>query len=187
VRFAFRDAPRADAGDLIRWLRRQGFTISLLSGDRLGAVRPLAEALGISDWQAECRPADKTARLAAMARAGRRVLMVGDGLNDAPALAAAHVSASPAEAADISQTAADVILQGDGLAPLAEAIRVSRLARRLVLQNFALAFGYNAIAVPLAVAGTVTPLIAAAAMSASSIAVTLNALRLNLLRRGETP
>ena len=187
ARFTFRDAPRADAGALIGWLRRQGFSISLLSGDRPGAVRPLAEALGIADWQAECRPADKTARLAAMARAGHRVLMVGDGLNDAPALAAAHVSASPAEAADISQTAADVILQGDGLAPLAEAIRVSRLARRLVLQNFALAFGYNAIAVPLAVAGHVTPLIAAAAMSASSIAVTLNALRLNLLRRGERP
>lgn len=187
VRFAFRDAPRADAAELIRWLRRQGLSVSLLSGDRPGAVRPLAEALGIADWRAECRPADKTARLADMARAGRRVLMVGDGLNDAPALAAAHVSASPAEAADISQTAADVILQGDGLAPLAEAIRVARLARRLVLQNFALAFGYNVIAVPLAVAGHVTPLIAAAVMSASSIVVTLNALRLNLLRRGERP
>jgi Cu2+-exporting ATPase len=187
VRFAFRDAPRADAGALIGWLRRQGFSLMLLSGDRPAAVRALAEGLGIADWQAECRPAEKTARLADMARAGQRVLMVGDGLNDAPALAAAHVSASPAEAADISQTAADVILQGDGLAPLAEAIRVARLARRLVLQNFALAFGYNAIAVPLAVAGHVTPLIAAAAMSASSIAVTLNALRLNLLRRGEWP
>ncbi|HEX9790711.1 MAG TPA: heavy metal translocating P-type ATPase [Kiloniellales bacterium] len=187
VRFAFRDAPRTDAGALIGWLRRQGFSLMLLSGDRPAAVRALAEGLGIADWQAECRPAEKTARLADMARAGQRVLMVGDGLNDAPALAAAHVSASPAEAADISQTAADVILQGDGLAPLAEAIRVARLARRLVLQNFALAFGYNAIAVPLAVAGHVTPLIAAAAMSASSIAVTLNALRLNLLRRGEWP
>jgi Cu2+-exporting ATPase len=187
VRFAFRDTLRADAGALIAWLRAQGVPVTLLSGDRPAAVRKLAEALGITDWHAECRPTDKIARLAELAAAGHKVLMVGDGLNDAPALAAAFASASPAEAADISQTAADVILQGGGLAPLAEAIRVARTARRLVLQNFALAFGYNAIAVPLAVAGTVTPLIAAAAMSASSIAVTLNALRLNLLRQGERP
>lgn len=183
VRFAFRDTPRAGAGALIAWLQAQGVPVMLLSGDRPGAVRDLAEALGIADWHAECRPADKIARLEKLAAAGHKVLMVGDGLNDAPALAAAFASASPAEAADISQTAADVILQGDSLAPLAEAIRVARSARRLVLQNFALALGYNAVAVPLAVAGLVTPLIAAAAMSASSIAVTLNALRLNLMQR----
>ena len=183
VRFAFRDTPRAGAGALIAWLQARGVPVMLLSGDRPAAVRDLAEALGIADWHAECRPADKIARLEKLAAAGHKVLMVGDGLNDAPALAAAFASASPAEAADISQTAADVILQGDSLAPLAEAIRVARSARRLVLQNFALALGYNAVAVPLAVAGLVTPLIAAAAMSASSIAVTLNALRLNLMHR----
>jgi len=183
VRFAFRDTPRAGAGALIAWLQAQGVPVMLLSGDRPAAVRDLAAALGIADWHAECRPSDKIAHLEKLAAAGQKVLMIGDGLNDAPALAAAFASASPAEAADISQTAADVILQGDSLAPLAEAIRVARSARRLVLQNFALALGYNAVAVPLAVAGLVTPLIAAAAMSASSIAVTLNALRLNLMHR----
>ncbi len=183
VHFAFRDTPRAGAGALIAWLQGQGVPVMLLSGDRPAAVRDLAAALGIADWHAECRPADKIAHLEKLAAAGHKVLMVGDGLNDAPALATAFASASPAEAADISQTAADVILQGDSLAPLAEAIRVARSARRLVLQNFALALGYNAVAVPLAVAGLVTPLIAAAAMSASSIAVTLNALRLNLMHR----
>jgi Cu2+-exporting ATPase len=187
VRFAFRDTPRADAGALIAWLRGQGVPVILLSGDRPAAVRELAEALGIADWHAECRPADKIAHLQRLAAAGHKVLMVGDGLNDAPALAAAFVSASPAEAADISQTAADVILQGETLAPLAEAIRVARAARRLVLQNFALSFGYNAVAIPLAVAGLVTPLIAAAVMSTSSIAVTLNALRLTLMARRAEP
>jgi Cu2+-exporting ATPase len=187
VRFAFRDTPRPDAARVVAWLRGRGLAVELLSGDREAVAREVAEALGIADWSAECKPADKIARLEALAASGHKVLMVGDGLNDAPALAAAFVSASPADAADVSQTAADFILQGESLAPLIDALRISRFSRRLVLQNFALAIGYNMIAVPLAMAGLVTPLIAALVMSASSIAVTLNALRLILLQRSVTP
>lgn len=186
VRFAFADQLRPDAAATVAALKARGFAVELLSGDRASVVAAAARAAGIADWRAGCRPADKIARLQALAAAGRKVLMVGDGLNDAPALAAAHVSISPATAADVSQTAADLVFQGDRLGPVSEAIAVARSARRLILQNFALSALYNVVAVPFAVAGLVTPLIAAITMSASSLAVTANALRLNL-RRGAGP
>jgi len=178
VRFRFADELRGDAAATVAALRRQGFEIEQVSGDRAAAVAQVAEAAGISRWRAEVAPDAKVAHLQALAAQGHRPAMAGDGLNDAAALAAAHVSLSPSTAADVTRTAADFVFQGDSLAPLEETVKVSRAARRLILQNFALAIAYNLVAVPLAMAGLVTPLIAAIAMSSSSLVVTLNALRL---------
>ncbi|MBV8538784.1 MAG: cadmium-translocating P-type ATPase, partial [Alphaproteobacteria bacterium] len=183
VQFVFADALRCDAAEIIRDLRRRGLDLRLMSGDRAAVVGRVARQVDIELWEAECTPARKAAGLAALRDQGRRVLMVGDGLNDAPALAAADVSASPATAADICQTAADIVFQGDQLAPVREALDVARRTRRLVGQNLALALAYNLAAVPLAILGYVTPLIAAVAMSSSSVIVIVNALRLGRARR----
>lgn len=179
VRFAFRDQLKADAPAVIEQLQKAGWRIEIVSGDRAAAVEPLARQLGISQWRADCRPDEKVAHLRGLAQSGRKVAMIGDGLNDAPALAAAHASLSPARAADVAQAAADFVFQGDGLAPVATALILARRVRRLILQNFSLALAYNLLAVPLALAGFVTPLFAAVAMSSSSLLVTLNALRLH--------
>ena len=179
VRIGFTDTPRPDAAAVVAALKARGMAVSLLSGDRPGAVRAVAEALGIDDWKAAQSPTDKTDALHALTAAGRRVLMVGDGLNDAPALAAATVSMSPSTAVDVSQTAADVVFQGRNLSPIAEALMVARQSGRLVRQNFAIAIVYNIFAVPLAMAGMLTPLLAALAMSSSSLLVIVNALRLS--------
>ncbi len=183
LRFTFRDRPREDAAAIVAALLHRGLAVEMLSGDRVEAARAVAGELGIQNWRAGQSPSDKAARLAELAAKGHRVLMVGDGLNDAPALAGAHVSLSPTSAADISQNAADAVFQGALLAPVVDSLLVARQARRLVRQNFALSLAYNAITVPLAVAGLVTPLIAAIAMSSSSLVVVGNALRLALLRR----
>ena len=183
VRFAFADRPRDDAGQVVASLLARGLRVELLSGDRAPTVRHLAQGLGIAHWRAACLPAAKVARLEELRAAGHRPLMVGDGLNDAPALAAAYVSLSPSSAVDVSQTAADVVFQGDRLAPVLEVLEVARVSRRLVGQNFALALGYNLFTVPLAMAGQVTPLIAAIAMSTSSLVVIGNALRLSRGRK----
>ncbi len=178
LRFGFTDPPRADAAEVVRQLKAQGYRVELLSGDREETVAAVAGALGIETWRAASTPAEKCRRLEELEAEGRRTLMVGDGLNDAPALAAALVSVSPSSAVDISQTTADAVFQGEALAPVLELLRVARRAETLVKQNFGLAFAYNAIAVPLAILGLVTPLIAAICMSASSLLVTGNALRL---------
>lgn len=183
VRFLFSDTIRSDARETVLRLRDLGFNVVLLSGDRERAVKAVAHELGIVDFEWGAKPDAKIGRLKALTDKGARVLMVGDGLNDAPALRAAHVSMSPASAADISQTAADYVFQGRELAPVIEAIEVARKARRLVFENFGLALAYNAVAIPLAMLGYVTPLIAAVAMSSSSITVTLNSLRLNVKAR----
>jgi Cu2+-exporting ATPase len=178
---------RPDAIALVRALKDMGFDLRILSGDRRSAVAPIAQALGIADWQAGLKPADKVAALAALRAEGRHVLMVGDGINDAPSLAAAHVSMSPISAADLSQVQADAIFLGERLEPVREAIVTARQARRLMRQNLVLAAVYNTIAVPVAIAGLVTPLIAALAMSGSSILVTLNALRVHRVASAPMP
>jgi P-type Cu2+ transporter len=174
---AVRQRLRPDAAAVIAKLHRYGIAVELLSGDREPAVSAAAQALGIHEWRAEVTPVDKIARIDDLARHGFKVLMVGDGLNDAPALAAAYASMSPVSAAHMSQSVADAVFLGERLAPVATAIGISRQALRLMRQNLWLAVVYNALAVPIAVAGLVTPLIAAAAMSGSSLLVMLNALR----------
>lgn len=179
VVFRFDDPPRDDATATVAALGARGLGVSLLSGDGARAVSRAARETGIDAFQANLRPEDKCAELARLSDQGARTLMVGDGLNDAPALAAAFVSASPAAAADITQTAADVVFQGARLGGLVELLDVAGRALALVKQNLGFALLYNAVTIPLAVAGLVTPLVAAVSMSASSIVVIVNALRLN--------
>ncbi len=182
VVFAVRQGLRSDAQAVVAEIGRR-HEVEILSGDREPAVAFVARELGVSRYEAGLKPADKIARLKALERAGRRPLMVGDGLNDAPALAAAHVSISPISAAHIAQAQADALFLGERLAPVADALRIAAKARRLMVENLWLSAVYNLVAVPLAVLGLVTPLIAALAMSGSSILVTLNALRARQARR----
>jgi Cu2+-exporting ATPase len=182
VRFAFDERPRADAAETVVQLQSLGLAVRLISGDRPEQVGRVASAVGISDWQAGCSPVEKVAQIETLRAGRRKVLMVGDGLNDGPALAAALVSASPATAADVSQTVADLVFQGAKLAPVALALRTARRARAVMRENLTLAVAYNVVMVPLAAAGWVTPWLAAAAMSSSSLLVMANSLR---LRRGQ--
>lgn len=178
VRFVFRDSLRSDAAKTVVGLRMRGITVEMLTGDGGAVAAQTAGEADIRVWHSGVGPQQKAARLESLRADGRRVLMVGDGLNDAAAMALAHVSIAPGTAADISQMTADMVLQGEKLALVVEAIDVARKARRLVRQNFLLAALYNVLAIPLAAAGLVTPLIAAGAMASSSILVSLNALRL---------
>ena len=181
--FRFHDTLKRDAADSIAHLSDKGCGIELLSGDRENVVADIARQAAIDRWRATCDPSQKVERLEVLRTSGQSVAMVGDGLNDAPALAAAHVSLSPSTAADISQNAADIVFQGDLLSPVVEAHAVARKTMKLVRQNIALAIAYNIIAIPVALSGTLTPFIAAILMSASSIVVTLNALRVRSGRR----
>ena len=179
--FRLRQALRPDAVAAVAGLAAKGYRLEILSGDAPRAVEDVARALGIARWRGGLKPAEKVERLRALAAEGSKALMVGDGINDAPALAEAHVSVSPGSAADLAQNVADAVFLGERLAPLADALAVSRRARAVMRQNLALAVIYNLLALPLAAFGHLTPLIAAAAMAGSSLMVTLNALR---VRRG---
>jgi Cu2+-exporting ATPase len=181
-RFAFRDALRSGAQPAIERLRASGLPVEIVSGDHPDAVRALAASLGLP-FRAGVSPSAKVEHVRARATAGRKVLMVGDGLNDAPALAAAHASMAVASATDIGRTAADIVFLRDDLGAVPETLAIARQAQRLVRQNLLLAVGYNAVAIPVAILGLVTPLVAAVAMSVSSLAVVANALRLGRARR----
>ena len=179
VELRFEDDIQSGAAGMLAKLSAMGMTMEIVSGDRAEAVAEVARTLGIDQWTAAASPQAKVARLEALQAAGRKVLMVGDGLNDAGALALAHASAAPGGALDVSQSAADAVYSG-GLAPLPRLVKTARLAKAVMLQNFGFAAIYNLVAVPIAVLGHATPLVAAIAMSGSSIIVCLNALRINL-------
>jgi len=173
----FADHLRPDALKTILRLRSLGLEASVASGDNARSVATAIAGLGLTA-QTGMEPRDKLDLIGRLKSAGHRVVMIGDGLNDGPALAAGHVSLAPASASDVGQSAADAVFLGDSLLPVAKAIAAARRTMRVVRQNFIIAIGYNAIAVPLAFMGKVTPLVAALAMSGSSLIVVGNALRL---------
>ena len=176
--FLFDDRLRPGAAEAVAGLRALGLRVALMSGDTPGPVNALADQLGIADRNADLRPQDKVARINGLTAQGHRVLMIGDGLNDTAALTAAYVSIAPASGLDAARAASDIVLLGQSLAPVAEAVRIARIATRRMRQNFAISIAYNIIAVPFALLGLATPLMAALAMSASSITVSLNAMRM---------
>ncbi|MEI9412234.1 cation-translocating P-type ATPase [Mesorhizobium salmacidum] len=183
--FEFEDALRADAKAAVAQLKGADVSVEMLSGDTAGTCAEVARTLDIDDFVSCLLPSGKVEHIEILAKSGHKVLMVGDGLNDTPALSAAHVSIAPATAADIGRNAADFVFLRDSLLAIPLALEVSRKAGRLIRQNLALAIVYNAVAVPVAILGHVTPLIAAAAMSISSLLVIANALRLHGFAPGQ--
>jgi P-type Cu2+ transporter len=175
--FRFREQVRTDAAETVRRLRRLGMQVEIISGDHADPVSAVAAEIGIATACARLSPVEKVHRVEALRAQGHHVLMVGDGLNDGPCLASADVSAAPATGADVSQTVADVVFQGAGLAAVGSILTIARRARHAMRQNLVLSLGYNLVMVPLAVCGYVTPWLAAAAMSSSSLLVMANSFR----------
>lgn len=165
------------AADVVAQLKSQGLTVGLLTGDRPEAANKAAMALGVEKVWSGVRPEEKADLIAHLQDEGRAVLMVGDGLNDTAALARAHASIAPGSALEASRNAADVVMVTGDIAGVPEALAAGHWMRRRSLQNFGIAAAYNSIAMPLAVAGLASPLLAAVAMSTSSLTVILNTLR----------
>lgn len=177
-RISYGETLRKGAIHAVELLQEYGLELEVLSGDAKGPVGTIAQQLGVLNAKHDQQPLDKINRIAALHSDGAKVLMIGDGLNDAPSLAAGHASMAPASASDVGRMAADFIYTRDDLMAVPFTYNIAKRARALVRQNFALALIYNCIAVPLAMAGFVTPLFAAIAMSGSSIVVVANSLRL---------
>ena len=181
--YYFRDPLRDDAELAMQKLHEAGIETFLLSGDRASVTQALAQQLPITRYQGEMLPQEKQAYIQQLqAEQGASVLMVGDGLNDAPSLSTASVSMSPASAVDITQNSADILFQNESLLSVIESWRMAKFSTKLVKQNFSLAALYNCLAIPLALAGLVTPLVAAVAMSGSSLIVIANSFRTNLTK-----
>ncbi|GEK74608.1 MULTISPECIES: heavy metal translocating P-type ATPase [Halomonas] len=183
--FALGDQPREDAATTVAALAARGIAVELLSGDAEGPTRALAERLGIAEWRAGASPEDKLARLRDCQAEGQRVAMVGDGINDIPVLAGADIAFAMNAATDLARTRADAVLLGPHLGRLVEALDVGRATRRIIRQNLGWALAYNLLALPPAALGWVPPWLAALGMSASSLVVVANALRLARQRRAE--
>jgi P-type Cu2+ transporter len=175
--FLIGDHVRPGSHDAIRALQGHGIRVRLLSGDAPAAVEGVARELGIVEAHGAATPERKLAYVAAMQQGGARVAMVGDGINDAPVLAQADVSVAMGAGSDLAKIRADAVLVSDDLRDLASAVRIARRARAVVRQNLAWAVAYNVAVIPLALSGHVTPLVAAIAMSASSLVVVANAMR----------
>jgi Cu2+-exporting ATPase len=176
--FTFTDQLRPGAAEVVAGLKAQGKQVWLLSGDVSKPVQDMAQRLGIDHWQANALPQDKAAKITELQDQGRKVLMVGDGLNDTVALSAAHVSISPATALDAARAASDMVLLGRDISPISDAVRIARQSTKRIRENFIQSAIYNVVFVPVALLGFATPIWAAAVMSISSVTVTLNALRL---------
>ena len=182
--FILQDEVRTDAAATVAALKQDGRQLLLLTGDNLQSARQVADRVGIEAVQANMTPQDKLEALQDLQRQGAVVAMVGDGINDAPVLAAADVSIAMHDAAHISHASADMILMSDQLGALAEGMLIARKTLRIIRQNLSWAIAYNLIALPAAALGHVAPWMAAIGMSSSSLLVVLNALRLTYKRRG---
>jgi len=178
ARFQMQEAPRADAIATVASLQSLGLRVHLCSGDAPAPVARLAAHVGIELASARQTPESKLASVRQLQHNGRVVAMVGDGLNDAPVLAGADVSIAMGSGAPLAHRAADFVLTGSALLRIPQAIALAHRSQRIIAQNLAWAVAYNLLAVPLAVAGLVTPWMAALGMALSSLTVTANALRL---------
>lgn len=177
-RFLLLDQLRKGAAHMAADLAAANIDVRLISGDLPGTVEHIAAEIGVTAARGGMTPDQKLAYLQGLQQQGRAVLMVGDGVNDAPALAAATVSCSLAGSTDIAMENADIIISGDNLVRIADACRLSRATMTIIKQNLGWAFLYNLIGIPLAATGLLTPIYAAGAMTASSLLVSLNSLRL---------